>query len=362
MEIQKKKNKKSIVYKAVVSYTDDSGKRRRKTKTFKRKKDARDWGAQTELDIRKGLKIADNISFSDYFKNWYETYKKGVAAVTKNKYRAHLRAIAGYFKDTPIQDITRSDYQQFINWFGGNHAPATVQEILTSNRACVASALYDGIIKKDFTFRIQPTANANKKRKVDYPNSKEIKALATITKQNLDPIFTSRYMILTALYTGARLSEIQGLTWKDIDFLHGEISINKSWNDVKKEFKPTKNESSNRTIKVSRSLLNIISQLKANKSTMVFLGGYGGVPTSNAVNKTLKKLLKQAGINRQGFTFHGLRHAHVAYLIAHGVDIYAISKRLGHSNVSTTLNVYSYLVDEYQKKNDEKIVKITENL
>lgn len=52
----------------------------------------------------------------------------------------------------------------------------------------------------------------------------------------------------------------------------------------------------------------------------------------------------------------------MAYLLAQGVDIYAISKRLGHSNISITMEVYAYLIDEAKDKNDQKIVDSLDNL
>ena len=163
-------------------------------------------------------------------------------------------------------------------------------------------------------------------------------------------------MILTAIYTGMRKSEIQALTWKDIDFLHATISINKSWDEKKKAFKPTKTESSKRTIKVNRELLNRLADLKANCTTMVFQNVLGTVPTGTALNKCLRSIMASCKLEKQGFHFHSLRHVHVAYLLSQGVDIYAISKRLGHSNITVTLNTYSYLVDEYKAKNDTLII------
>lgn len=66
--------------------------------------------------------------------------------------------------------------------------------------------------------------------------------------------------------------------------------------------------------------------------------------------------MNDCGLKKQGFHFHSLRHVHVAYLLGKGVDIYAISKRLGHSNITVTLNTYSYLIDEYKAKNDNLII------
>ena len=198
--------------------------------------------------------------------------------------------------------------------------------------------------------------NEDNQTKVEYLTNKEIKSLKKAVVANLNHYNTSRYMILTAIYTGMRKSEIQALTWNDIDFLHSTISISKSWDDAKKAFKTTKTESSQRTIKVNRQLLNRLAELKANDTTMVFQNVLGTIPTSNALNKCLRSIMSECGIEKQGFHFHSLRHVHVAYLLSKGVDIYAISKRLGHSNITITLNTYSYLIDEYKAKNDTLII------
>ena len=70
------------------------------------------------------------------------------------------------------------------------------------------------------------------------------------------------------------------------------------------------------------------------------------------MNKTLKESQKNLSIKRSGFHFHSLRHSHVDFLLANNVDIYAISKRLGHSNLGTNTKVYAYLIDEYKAKSD----------
>ncbi|GHC14657.1 hypothetical protein EFN35_08930 [Pediococcus parvulus] len=51
------------------------------------------------------------------------------------------------------------------------------------------------------------------------------------------------------------------------------------------------------------------------------------------------------------------RHTHVAFLLASGIDLYVISKRLGHSDLSTTSKIYAYLIDEFKARSDQKIEK-----
>ena len=142
-----------------------------------------------------------------------------------------------------------------------------------------------------------------------------------------------------------------------------EITINKSWDYVDGgKFKPTKSESSNRTIRVNQEFLNIIKELKLNNSTMIFMNQYHRIPSSNAVNKTLRNIMKKAELNKKDFHFHSLRHAHVAYLLSQGADLTIISKRLGHADTTVTSKVYAYLVDEYKDKAENQIEKYLENI
>ena len=251
---------------------------------------------------------------------------------------------------------SRSDYQQFINKYGAKHAMSSVSKLNGAIRSCVGYAIDDDIITKDFTHNVKLVNNKEREYKVEYLTSDELVTLKNAVIGKLNRYNTSRYMILTAIYTGMRKSEIQALTWKDIDFLHATISISKSWDENKKAFKSTKTESSKRTIKVNRELLNRLADLKANQSVMVFQNVLGTIPTSNALNKCLRSIMASCKLKKQGFHFHSLRHVHVAYLLGKGVDIYAISKRLGHSNITVTLKTYSYLIEEYKAKNDTLII------
>ena len=89
---------------------------------------------------------------------------------------------------------------------------------------------------------------------------------------------------------------------------------------------------------------------------------YHRIPSSNAVNKTLRRKKKKADLNKNDFHFHSLRHAHVAYLLSQGVDLTIISKRLGHADTTVTSKVYAYLVEEYKDKAENQIEKYLENI
>lgn len=74
-----------------------------------------------------------------------------------------------------IQDITRHDYQVFLNQYGTNRSKNTVRIMHSIIKACVNSAMYDEIIRKNFTENIQLVFNPARTRKIDYLSLEELK-------------------------------------------------------------------------------------------------------------------------------------------------------------------------------------------
>lgn len=341
-----------------ISY-QENGKQKQKEKSgFRTKAEAQKYAIEQEQLLNKGIKInKPDISFVGYFCDWYKTYKANkVTEITLNRYKVTASVLEKFFGDTLIKSINRTDYQKFINEYGANHAPHSVNRTNSLIRNCVKSAILDDYIQKDFTAEITIVSNKDKMLDVEYLSVDEIKTLLNKTISKLDTRYTSRYMIVTAILTGMRIGEISALTWNDIDFKNQTIDINKSW-DIRTGVKPTKTKGSMRTIAAPSELLDILSQLKINNTKEVFKCNLGTIPTGTAVNKTLHAILKDCGLEKKNFHFHSLRHAHVAYLLYKNIDIYAISKRLGHENITTTLNIYAYLMDEHTRREDEVIKK-----
>lgn len=359
-------------WQARVRWTDTSGKRHSKSKNgFKTKALARQWGTDLETKVNQGIDIKKDISFLNYYNQWVMTYKEPkLSSKTLNRYTVVGNVLQKHFKQTNIKNITRTMYQEFINSYGSNHAISSVKKLNSIIRSCVKSAILDDYLTKDFTQRVTLTADKSKTLEVQYPNVNEIKKILNQTINGMtDRRYTSRYMIITAIYTGMRKEEIQALTWNDIDFLHDTIKIDKAWRETKDKgesnshfmthrFKPTKNKASIRQIKVNHKLIRILSRLKINAtSNLVFMDQFGTIPTSGPLNDKLREIMAELNIKKENFHFHSLRHSHVALLLANGIDTYAISRRLGHNDITTTINTYAYLIDEYKNKSDKDILK-----
>ncbi|WP_242363610.1 tyrosine-type recombinase/integrase [Limosilactobacillus antri] len=350
--------KRGSKWQARVTWRDELGKLHQKSKLgFLTKQQARQWAVEQEQKRIDGQLTDNDPVFAEYFKDWFETYKADkISLSTQRLYKKTSERITTFWGHSKISDVTRRQYQKFMNQFGKNHAKETVQKTNSIIRASVKDAILDGLISKDFTQRIELTWDTKRTVKVQYLSIKQLNQLVQSLENGIQPKYISRYMILTAVYTGMRLGEIMALQWSDVNFNFKTITINKSYDYVSGgKLKPPKTESSNRTIKVNQSLLDLIHQLKQNNQEFVFMGDNNKIPGSTAVNKTLKKHLKLCGIERNNFHFHSLRHSHVAYLLANDIDLYAISQRLGHSNMTTTAKKYAYLIDEYRARSDKRI-------
>jgi integrase len=360
-QIKKEKNGWSIR----ISWRDRTGKLHQKYKSgFAKKADAKKEVLQLENDLIKGAKLDKNPTFAEYFKKWYEIYRKPyISKITQKHYDIQLKLVNEFFKDTPLRNIKRIEYQKALNIIGKRYSPSTTSKISGAFRACIKSAILDGLISNDITFNAVVNGNKNKVRKVEYLNLEEIKKLLHLAIESRNPKFVSNYIIVVGILTGARIGEILALTWEDIDFTDKTISINKTWDyHFKSGTKPPKTPSSVRTITINQKLCDLLKELQQNDSKYVFKTKTRNIPSTNGVNKCLNRLLAELKIHKKGFHFHSLRHAHVAILLFKGIDIYNISKRLGHTDISITTNTYAYLLDEFKKKTDKKINSIMDNM
>lgn len=356
--------KKGLSYMVRVTWRDADGKQHKKSKGgFKTKLEARHFANRMEVTKETaGLSMESSQRFQVYFQNWFKLYKESsVSERTALTYGQVSDALKKHL-NVPLESIDRQRYRKFMVDFGRNRAKSTVTKFNALIHACVKDALYDGVIQKDFVANAGIVYDRSRTRKVDYLTVDELKRLTAYLMGSRDPNYSTKYMFLTALYTGARLGElIQAVSWKDINFDFKTISINKAWNEAERHTQSTKNKSSRRTIRVNGNLLEALKDLWGH-GDQVFLSHVGTIPTSAIANRTLREALAACGINRPGFHFHSLRHSHVAYLLANNVDLYAISKRLGHSDITTTSRVYSYMIAEYQDRTNQQIEQALANL
>lgn len=367
--ITKKDNGKWL---ARVSFKDvNTGKFKTKSGSFKTKMQANEWARKLELEKDKTDLAKKDISFYDYYVNWYETFRiTNVSIGTMNRYENVASMIKNYFKDERLIDINKSEYQQFINQYGSEHAKATVTRVNSYIKAMCLDAIDEQLIFKDFTRNVKliagkPTRNSQAK----YLEADDFEKLIAYSKDHSSFRNTSLFEIYFVCESGARYEESSALTWDCIDFKNKTVTFNKAYSIQTKKLKSTKTASSNRTISISETCVKKLVELKkeqesyyAQKSysdphNFVFRNLHLELPSNTACNKMLKDTLKKCGIKKQ-IKFHDLRHTHVSYLFASGFSLLYISHRIGHANPQLTLKVYSHLMEKTLNNENNRINNI----
>lgn len=351
-----------------VSYKEADGTYKTKTKKgYSTKKEAQIAANEMESLVERGDKVNENPVFAEHFQEWYELFKKDKYSAKNNRDIEHSITVAtNFFKAIHIKDIDRKLYQKFLNWYGKGRATPTVKKVHIYTKSCLLDALNEGIIHRDPTRNILVRGTKKSKNEEHkFISKNDTIRLIQEVKKDIHPSWTSRYIILVAIATGMRFSEILALTWKDIDFKEKTISINKSYDHVlTKKIVDTKTDSSKRVITVDDKTLLLFKEYKlANQQSndeYVFIDKLSGTVSNNAVNKALKKACKRADIKQ--ITFHSLRHAHCSLLIYEGMNIKYISKRLGHSSISTTYQIYGHIIDEMEQKQNTRLNEIMNDI
>lgn len=272
----------------------------------------------------------------------------------------HAMALADrYFGELKLKEIDHETYQNFLNDYSKGRARATVKKANDKIGAPLRHAFNHGHIPNNPTYKVKIDGDNAQKEAEKYLNKHEAEAVLKELLNGIRVDYTTRYMLILQLATGARIGEIMGLQFKDINFLNNRIDINKSW-DYKytNDFKPTKNRES-RNISVDKNTMEIIKRLydhqlskKIQDNKQRLFAVNGKIPDINAVNKALRRACKRAGV--QEVTSHALRHTHASLLILNGVSMTYISQRLGHQTISITEEVYSHVLDELAVKNEKE--------
>lgn len=173
--------------------------------------------------------------------------------------------------------------------------------------------------------------------------------------------FHWRILILLALSTGAREGEIAALEWKHIDFEKRTVYIEQSLTEVVGEgvkLKSTKNERS-RYVSLPTPLLTMLKKLKVQRTHekllvgdmkewpdhfFIFANEFGKPIRPDSISQWWRRFTTKH--NLRHIRFHELRHTSATLLINEGVHAKVISERLGHADISTTMNIYGHVLNE----------------
>ena len=344
-------------------------------------------GAEVELakfvtEVQNGLIIdGKSLKFSEFTEIWKRDYgSKELAPSTYKRYCRMLETrLLPYFGHFYINKIKPTDIMKFYDLLekdtqlvrkkGNNGSktkkPLSGKTILEHHRllrAMLHKAVYWQLIVTNPAERVQPPkARKPKRRSYDDEQTK-------ILLENLEllPNEDTKYKvaIILTVFTGVRLGELMGLEWQDVDFKNGIISINRSSQylaDMGVFTKVPKTESSIREIAIPEFIISLLEEYKLwyeeqksiygelwTNSDRLFVQADGKPMHPSTISKWFVKYVGQIGL--PVINFHGLRHTNASLLVAQNIDIAVISARLGHAQISTTLDFYVHPLLSHNRK------------
>lgn len=358
----------------VVNYTDASGKRR--LKTFEKKKDASTFHDQTKVDIRKGVHVADSASVTvhDAGKLWIaDRDTAGLERSTLTQYRQHLDLHIvpriGAVKLPKLTVPTVRAFQDDLRKAG--LSPAMVRKVTVSLGSLLADAQERGLVAhnavRDMANRRAKTnGDRRQKRKlqvgVDIPTPAEVATMLGHAKGKFRP------MLVTAVFTGMRASELRGLRWADVDLGKGIIHVRQRVDRYRAVGLP-KSSAGQRDIPIGRIVVNTLKEWRLacpnGPDDLVFpnadgkplaapkLASYVLWPPQIAAGLTVEtnKPDKDGnpGVRPKYMGMHALRHFYASWCINRradgGLELPAkvVQSRLGHSTIIMTMDVYGHL-------------------
>ncbi|AMA69631.1 TPA: site-specific integrase [Streptococcus pyogenes] len=363
-----KKKNGTIVYRASIYLGIDqmTGKRVKTSITGRTRKEVNQKAKHAQLDfLSNGSTIKRKVvikTFKELSHLWLETYKLTVKPqtydATVTRLNRHIMPTLGNMK---VDKITASDIQMLINRLSKYYVN------YTAVRSVIRKVLQQGVLLGLIDYNsardiILPRKQPNAKKKVKFIDPSDLKSflehLETSQHKRYNLYFDAvLYQLL--LSTGLRIGEACALEWGDIDLENGTIAINKTYNKNLKFLSTAKTQSGNRVISVDKKTLRslklyqmrqrqLFNEVGARVSEVVF-----ATPTRKYFNASVRQSAldtrcKEAGIER--FTFHAFRHTHASLLLNAGISYKELQYRLGHANISMTLDTYGHLSKDKEKE------------
>lgn len=349
-------NKRGKTWQIRVSYKNGAGKFRTISKGgFKTKAAAMAYEAQLKVDIQNDDTDNKKLSFIDYYDSWLNRHlKQNLKQQTVLNHIATQKIVHQYFDDIKINDLTRTDIQDFVNEFSKTHQPSTTRQTLIRISMPLRDAFNDGIIKRNPTTGIKIPDLKNQITKINYLEPNDMRKLQSYIEEH--SITDKTFAIYIAILSGARLGEILALTYADIDEHAKTITISKNkTNHFPYEYVVPKTKSSFRTISMPASFFQQLHRYQKEypNADEHFLG-----ESHDQKYFSREFLLILEKLNLKRITFHALRHTHASYLINNGIDVAYVSERLGHSNISVTERTYFHLLQDKRISENEKTINL----
>ena len=347
----------------VVDYRDQRGDRH--IKTFARKKDADAYHDEVKGDVRRGIHTADraSITVAAAGRLWIETSTDArLERATVDQYKQHLRLhITPLIGAMKLSQLTVPAVRAFEDRLAKDRSPVLARKVLRSLGSILTDAQERGLVAQNVVRSLRRgrrVGRADRRQRgklkagVDLPTPDEIRAIVAHLQGARRPL------LLTAIFTGLRASELRGLRWADIDLKRAVLYIRQRADRYQQIGRP-KSEAGERTVPLPPLLVNTLREWKLARPPshldLAFPNQRGNPHVlTDIVRRSFQPAQVAAGVvNARGRAkyggLHALRHFYASWCINRRVDgglelpLKLVQARLGHASIQMTADRYGHL-------------------
>jgi integrase len=347
-----------------------SGERRRHLETMRgTREQAKARLVEISNELRKGARIEPSaVTVGAYATAWLEQ-PRGLQGKTLERYRQLVeQQIVPHLGAKGLQALTTADVRDWHGTLlasgGKGGRPLSSQTVRHCHRL-LHSILDHAVEGKRVAANVAAIKRLPKVAKAQIEIIPRERIGETLEKLRGHRLFT---LAVTALGSGLRRGELLALRWRKVDLEGASRDVVESLEEVNAEieadrlrFKPPKSDAGVRTVSLPASVVDVLRTHRREQLEQRLALGLGKLPEDALVFSDIEgNPLSPDKVSRDWarvvvsrklppVSFHGLRHTHVSALIAAGQNVYAVSKRIGHSDPALTLRTYSHL---FSRKDD----------
>jgi integrase len=343
----------------IADYLDQAGKRH--IKTFPTQKAAKTWLVETQHEVKQGIHtpVRSSATIAEAGEEWItQAETDGLEASTVMQYRQHLRHhIVPFIGRVKLAELAPASVASFRNdLIREGRSRVMAKKVVGSLGAILANAMANGKAARNVVREQARHTGARQRRLekrhdtdlevgVDIPTKDEIRAILAAAQGHIRPL------IVTAIFTGLRASELRGLTWDDVDLERARLTVRQRADRWGKIGSP-KSDAGKREVPLAPLVVNTLRewQLTCPKGTLklVFPNGEGNVESlPNLHRRGLGRLQAAAGItsdeDHPKYGLHAFRHAAASLFIEQGFSPKRVQALMGHSTIQVTFDTYGHL-------------------
>lgn len=316
------------------------------------------WLKKTLLQVDNGLTMdGAQTSLESYLQQWLQTVKPALRLTTWNLYQHIVVShIIPYLGSAKLKDLRPEIIQRlYDSRQAAGTGSRTIQLVHVVLHNAMSHAVRLGILPRNPTEATYRPISQHDEAKI-YDEGQISQFLVAAKGERNEALYH------LAIATGMRQAELLGLKWSDVDWIKNTVRVQRQ---LRRDFRDgemfisPKTKAGRRTIELGPKTVEILRQHWERQgeerrkcgelwqdNDLVFPSRVGTPMDYSNLVKSFKQVIYCAGLPE--IKFHSLRHTAASLMLNHGIPVLIVSRRLGHSKVSVTLDIYAHMIPEMQ--------------